>query len=73
VVPGESRTVELAVHPSRLAIYDPSMRFVCEPGTFTCFLGASAVDIWAEEAVELVGEVTAHRQRDVVATTATVD
>ena len=33
--PGERRTVRFTVHPSRLAFYDPHMRFVVEPGTFT--------------------------------------
>ena len=50
------------VHPSRLAFYDPSMRFVIEPGAFTFRIGE------AEAAVELTGDVVEHRQRDVVAT-----
>ena len=31
--PGESHDVRFSIHPSRLAFYDPAMRFVTEPGT----------------------------------------
>jgi beta-glucosidase len=56
------------VHPSRIAFYDPQMRFVTEPGAFTFGVGASSSDIRAEQTVELAGEVTAYRQREIVAT-----
>ena len=35
LLPGERRTVHFTVHPSRLAFYDPQMRFVMEPGTLS--------------------------------------
>lgn len=66
--PGESKTVTFVVHPSRLAFYDPQMRFVVEPGLFTFSVGASAGDIRAEQAIELSGTVTEYRQREIVAT-----
>ncbi|MET0903649.1 MAG: glycoside hydrolase family 3 C-terminal domain-containing protein, partial [Acidimicrobiales bacterium] len=59
---GEGRTVRFTVDPSRLAFYDPQMRFVVEPGTFTFRVGEASV------VVELGGGVAEHRQRDVVAT-----
>jgi Fibronectin type III-like domain len=72
LAPGETRTVRFQVHPSRLAFYDPEMRFVCEPGAFRFLLGASVADVWAEQTVGLTGEVREHRQRDVVATSVVV-
>lgn len=69
---GERRTVTFTVHPSRLAFYDPQMRFVTEPGTFAFKVGASAADIRLEETVTLWGDVAEYRQRDVVATSVDV-
>ena len=37
--------VEFVVDPSRLAFYDPHMRFVTEPGAFTFTVGAASDDI----------------------------
>lgn len=62
VEPGETRTVTFTVHPSRLAFYDPRMRFVIEPGVFTFRCSTSTVTVVLE------GDVVEHRQRDVVAT-----
>jgi beta-glucosidase len=66
--PGETRRVTFTIHPSRLAFYDPQMRFVVEPGAFTFSVGASAADIRAEQVVELSGAVAEYRQREIVAT-----
>ena len=65
---GQARRVTFTVHPSRLAFYDPWMRFVTEPGAFTFSVGASSTDIRAEQTVVLDGEVVAYRQKDIVAT-----
>ena len=65
---GQARRVTFTVHPSRLAFYDPSMRFVTEPGTFTFSIGASSVDIRAEKTIVLDGQVAEYRQREIVAT-----
>jgi beta-glucosidase len=70
IEPGRTRTLHFRVDPSRLAFYDPRMRFVVEPGAFLFSVGASAADIRAEARVELGGAVVEHRQRDVVATAA---
>jgi beta-glucosidase len=64
--PGEPLTVRFTVDPSRLAFYDPSMRFVIEPGDFTFRCGDSTAT------VSLGGEVVEHRQREVIATEAVV-
>ena len=69
---GESRTVTFGVHPSRLAFYDPHMRFVCEPGEFTFAVGASWSDIRARATVTLAGDVVEYRQREIVATSAVI-
>jgi beta-glucosidase len=65
---GEKKRVTFTVDPSRLAFYDPGMRFVIEPGEFTFAVGASSADIRAEQVVTLGGEVVEYRQRDIVAT-----
>jgi beta-glucosidase len=66
--PGQRRLVEFVVHPSRLAFYNPAMRFVTEPGTFTFSVAASAADIRASAVVTLDGDVAEYKQREVVAT-----
>ena len=68
LTPGQARRVTFTVHPSRLAFYDPSMRFVTEPGAFTFSVGASSADIRAEQMVTLDGHVAEFRQREIVAT-----
>jgi beta-glucosidase len=73
LAPGQARAVKFTVHPSRLAFYDPQMRFVVEPGAFWFGVGASSGDIRAEQVVELSGEVAEYRQREVVATTVVVE
>ncbi len=65
---GQARRVRFTVHPSRLAFYDPRMRFVVEPGDFRFSVGASSVDIRAEQTITLGGEVAEYRQREIVAT-----
>ena len=62
--PGATRTVHFTVDPSRLAFFDPSMRFVIEPGDFTFRCGSSSAT------VTLTGDVVEHRQRNVIATEA---
>ncbi|MEO8286623.1 MAG: glycoside hydrolase family 3 N-terminal domain-containing protein [Chloroflexota bacterium] len=66
--PGRTRRVTFTVHPSRLAFYDPQMRFVTEPGDFTFSVGASSADIRSEQVATLGGDVVEYRQRDIVAT-----
>ena len=68
LIPGQARSVTFTVHPSRLAFYDPAMRFVTEPGAFTFSIGASSVDIRAEKTIVLDGQVAEYQQREIVAT-----
>ncbi len=65
---GQARRVTFMVHPSRLAFYNPWMRYVTEPGAFTFSVGASTTDIRAEQTVVLDGEVVEYRQKEIVAT-----
>jgi beta-glucosidase len=65
---GQARRVTFTVHPSRLAFYNPHMRFVTEPGAFTFSIGASSADIRAEKTVTLDGPVAAYLQRQIIAT-----
>ncbi|HEX6553209.1 MAG TPA: glycoside hydrolase family 3 N-terminal domain-containing protein [Ktedonobacteraceae bacterium] len=68
LIPGQAGRVTFTVHPSRLAFYDPAMRFVTEPGAFTFSIGASSVDIRAEQTIVLDGQVAEYQQREIVAT-----
>lgn len=70
--PGEARTVTFALHPSRLAFFDEDFRFVCEPGAFDLEVGGWAGAPALRATVDLGGEVHQYRQRDVVATAASV-
>ncbi len=70
--PGEAARVRFEVHPSRLAFYDDTMRFVVEPGKFRFAVGASSSDIRADATVELTGPMAVYSQRAVVPVTATV-
>jgi len=65
---GQACRVMFTVHPSRLAFYNPDMRFVIEPGACTFGIGASSADIRAEQTVTLDGQVTEYQQRTVVDT-----
>jgi beta-glucosidase len=62
---GEVRRLTFVVPPSRLAFYDPDMRFVVEPGSFAVSVGSSSVDIKVSRSFTLAGEVTAYRQCEV--------
>jgi beta-glucosidase len=65
---GQTRRIIFTVHPSRLAFYDPQMRFVTEPGDFTFSVGASSADIRASKLITLSGDVVEYRQRDIIST-----
>ncbi len=71
--PEQTKQVTFRVHPSRLAFYDPKMRFVTEPGSFTFSIGASSSDIRMQQVVTLTGEVVEFRQREIVATDVVVE
>jgi beta-glucosidase len=64
--PGQSRTVTFTVHPSKLAFYDQSMRFVTEPGSFTFTSGGQ------DASATLRGDVREYQQRAIVATEVTL-
>jgi len=70
--PGKSARVTFEVHPSRLAFYDESMRFVVEPGSFSFAVGASSSDIRQRAVIELTGPVASYLQRSVVPVIAVV-
>jgi beta-glucosidase len=71
--PGGSARVTFDVHPSRLAFYDESMRFVVEPGFFRFAVGASSSDIRQSAVIDIKGPVASYLQRSIVAVTAVVD
>ena len=43
--PGERRTITFNLHPDDLALWDPDMKRVVEPGTFTISAGPNSVDL----------------------------
>ena len=65
--PGESCRVSFTVHPSRLAFFDPQMRFVVEPGAFT-FSVARPRPTMLQKTIVLTGCTTEWKQREVVPT-----
>jgi beta-glucosidase len=71
LAPGEASTVTFVVDPSRLAFYDPDMRFVVEPGAFTFWVGPGGQDaaVTPPTTINLTGNTVELHQRDVVATT----
>ena len=73
LAPGERRTVHFTVHPSRLAFYDPEMRFVTEPGVLTFMVGASSADIRGSASIDLGGPTAEHRQAAIVPTQARIE
>ncbi len=72
LAPGQTRQITFTVHPSRLAFYDPRMRFVTEPGAFTFSIGPSSAEIRLEQIVTLTGETAEYRQREIIGTTTSV-
>jgi beta-glucosidase len=45
LAPGEKRTVRFALQPDDLALWNPDMKHVVEPGTFTIYSGPNSVDL----------------------------
>lgn len=53
--PGEIKTLSFTLTPEDLALWDRSMRFVVEPGTFKVMVGSSSEDIRLSSEFEIVG------------------
>lgn len=70
---GESRRVTFTLHPSRLAFFDDSFEFVCEPGVFRLEVGGCAGAPAVVESVDVTGDPHEYRQIEVVATTVRID
>jgi beta-glucosidase len=43
--PGETRTITFELTPDDLALWNPEMKKVVEPGTFTIYAGPNSVDL----------------------------
>ena len=69
---GGSCRVTFTLHPSRLAYFDDTFDFVCEPGAFRLELGGWAGAPAVTSTFDLPGEVQAYRQIGIVATAVTV-
>jgi len=52
--PGEIKTVTFTLGPDDLALWDRSMRFVVEPGTFQVMVGSSSEDIRLNGKFEII-------------------
>ncbi|HNJ67613.1 MAG TPA: fibronectin type III-like domain-contianing protein, partial [Microthrixaceae bacterium] len=72
LVVGEARTVQFTLHPSRLAFFDDSFDFVCEPGSYRLEVGGWAGSPALTAALDLGGDLEPYRQVEVVATTARI-
>jgi beta-glucosidase len=55
LMPGETGTLQFFLQPEDLALWDRSMRFVVEPGTFKVMIGSSSEDIRLQAEFEIVG------------------
>ena len=69
LVVGEARTVQFTLHPSRLAFFDDSFDFVCEPGSYRLEVGGWAGSPALTAGLDLGGDLEPYRQVEVVATT----
>ncbi len=69
LVVGEERTVQFTLHPSRLAFFDDSFDFVCEPGSYRLEVGGWAGSPALTAGLDLGGDLEPYRQVEVVATT----
>jgi beta-glucosidase len=47
LAPGEKRTIRFDLQPDDLAVWNPDMKHVVEPGTFTIYSGPNSVDLKA--------------------------
>jgi len=45
LAPGERRTLSFDLQPADLALWNPDMKHVVEPGTFTVYSGPNSVDL----------------------------
>jgi beta-glucosidase len=45
LAPGEKRTIRFDLQPDDLAVWNPDMKHVVEPGTFTIYSGPNSVDL----------------------------
>jgi beta-glucosidase len=45
LAPGERRTLTFDIQPADLALWNPDMKHVVEPGTFTIYSGSNSVDL----------------------------
>ena len=45
LAPGERRTIRFDLQPDDLAVWNPDMKHVVEPGTFTIYSGPNSVDL----------------------------
>jgi beta-glucosidase len=55
LAPGEARRVRFVLHPSQLAFHGRDLALAVEPGEVRVLVGASAADVRAEGAFEIVG------------------
>ena len=69
---GGSRRVTFELHPSRLAFFDDTFDFVCEPGTFRLEVGGWAGAPALTATANVTGELHEYRQIEVVATSVSV-
>jgi beta-glucosidase len=68
LAPGQCRRVVFHLDPTQLALYDPDMRLVVEPGEFEARVGASSEDIRARRAFRIGGEARRIREPQLVPT-----
>jgi beta-glucosidase len=70
LTPGQCRRVIFQLDPTQLALYDPDMRLVVEPGEFEARVGASSEDIRARQTFRIEGTPRQIREPEIVPTRA---
>ena len=54
--PGRKKTIQFTLYTDQLALYNPDMKLVVEPGEFEVMIGSSSEDIRLNGKFEIVGE-----------------
>lgn len=57
LAPGQTKTITFTLYAKQLGLYNRSMRYVVEPGTFQLMVGTSSANLPLTASINLTGEV----------------
>jgi beta-glucosidase len=58
LTPGQKKTVTFTIQANQLGLYNRSMKYVVEPGTFQLMVGTSSVDLPLTAQIQVIGSET---------------